>query len=637
MNSEFYVADFETTVDDDTTQQTNTEVWSCAICRVGNLDPEEVEVYGSIDDFITWCLNRTYKTVVWFHNLKFDGSFILNAIMRDDRWKENSYLNEEGNKCFFKSVKDMIPMSYKYVISSMGQWYTITLKNKRNVIIEIRDSLKLLPFSVKAIGKGFKTKYQKLEMEYKGTHYAGCEIDPVKELPYIKNDVLVMSEAMKMALDMGMKKLTIGACCMSEYKRMFKDGKVAVFDMYRYDEIYPNLREIKLEDTYGADNADAYIRKSYFGGWCYLVPEKANKVFEHGETYDVNSLYPSMMDSESGNIYPWGKPYFWKGEIPEKATRDDTYYFVRFRCDFFLKKDMLPFIQIKYSWLYKSNEMLVTNMIYSEDDGKYHNRYMLGDEEYDTRVELTMTQTDFERFKDHYWIYKLEILDGCYFAARPGMYDEYIRKYREQKINAEGAKRNEAKLYMNNLYGKLATSDNSSYKIAKLVDGILRFDTVEEHERKVEYIAAGSAVTSYSRDFTIRHAQKNYHGAYKHGFIYADTDSIHMDCKAEGLRIHPKDFNAWKNESSWDKAIFVRQKTYIEHVTHEDGKGVEDPYYNIKCAGMSSGAKDTLNKALEAGSIKMTDFKVGIHVKGDLKPKQVEGGVVLVEKEYVMR
>mgnify|MGYP002621600171 CR=1 FL=1 len=45
-----------------------------------------------------------------------------------------------------------------------------------NHFIELRDSLKLLPFSVKQIGKSFKTKHQKLDMEYIGYRYAGCEI-----------------------------------------------------------------------------------------------------------------------------------------------------------------------------------------------------------------------------------------------------------------------------------------------------------------------------------------------------------------------------------------------------------------------------------------------------------------------------
>ena len=69
----------------------------------------------------------------------------------------------------------------------MGQWYSITIKAKGNTIT-ILDSLKLLPFSVKKIGNSFNTKHKKLEMEYTGFRYAGCEITD-EEKEYILNNM----------------------------------------------------------------------------------------------------------------------------------------------------------------------------------------------------------------------------------------------------------------------------------------------------------------------------------------------------------------------------------------------------------------------------------------------------------------
>ena len=40
----------------------------------------------------------------------------------------------------------------------------------------------------------------------------------------------------------------------------------------------------------------------------------------------------------------------------------------------------------------------------------------------------------------------------------------------------------------------------------------------------------------------------------------------------KGINIHPVDFCCWKIETEWDEAKFVRPKTYIEHVTTEDGE-----------------------------------------------------------------
>lgn len=165
-------------------------------------------------------------------------------------------------------------------------------------------------------------------------------------------------------------------------------------------------------------------------------------------------------------------------------------------------------------------------------------------------------------------------------------------------MESKGALRTLAKLFLNNLYGKMASSTNSSYKMPFVKDdGSVGMFDVEEHEKKPGYIPVGSAITSYARNFTIRAAQMNYHGVDKPGFIYADTDSIHCDIPKEeikGIKVHDSNFCCWKLESCWDKAWFTRQKTYIEHIVEEDGEEVEHPYYNIKCAGMPHSCKNLL-------------------------------------------
>ena len=76
-----------------------------------------------------------------------------------------------------------------------------------------------------------------------------------------------------------------------------------------------------------------------------------------------------MMHSESGNKYPVGKPKFWVGNfIPPEAIAENKYYFVRVKTRFYIKKNMLPFIQIKGSFLYKGTEALETSDIYDKDN-----------------------------------------------------------------------------------------------------------------------------------------------------------------------------------------------------------------------------------------------------------------------------
>lgn len=643
-----FMGDFETTV---YKGQTTTEVWASALTDFDD-ESDYVYILHSIDETMEFLADLKEDVTVYYHNLKFDGNFWLYYLLEVKGFSQGVEILQDGSY-HMKKQKELKANEVIYMISDMGEWYTVTFKYKGHIII-LKDSLKLLPFSVKKIGKDFKTKHQKLEMEYEGKRYAGCLITD-EEKEYIRNDVLVMKEALSIMFDQGHDKLTIGSCCLEEYKRI--TGK------YDYGKDFPRLDKIKLEpELYGSDNVDAYIRKSYKGGWCYLVAGASDRLYKKGTTADVNSLYPSMMSSESGNEYPFGKPNFFKGDIPEAALKPHRYYFVRIRTRFYLKKGKLPFIQIKGDSHYRATEMLITSDFRDRRTGEYMRGYTDRDGVYhDSIVELTLTCTDWEMVKEHYNLEDLEVLDGCWFFCRVGMFDEYIDKYKKIKMESKGAQRTIAKLFLNNLYGKLATSPISSFKIAYTqADGSLGYRIQTESDKEPVYIAAGSAVTSYSRRFTITAAQANYHGSDKPGFKYADTDSIHCDLKPEeivGINVDDNAFCCWKLESYWDKAVFVRQKTYIEHITHEDGEKIENPYYNIKAAGMPKQCKDLMDISLRGATkenlqeykgekeklrfIKkkrtMKDFKPGLSVPGKLLPRCIPGGVVLEETEFTLR
>jgi hypothetical protein len=604
-NYKYYVCDFETTV---YKGQQYTEVWAAAVVE---LNTEDVVILHTIQDFLGYIFSLNVNIVGYFHNLKFDGNFIVDWLLRNGyKWNRAA----EGK---------MKTNEFKCAISDRGEWYTITIK-KGQTIIEFRDSLKLLPFSVKRIGKSFKTQHKKLDMEYEGFRYAGCEITD-KEKEYIANDVLVVKEALEIMFERGHQKLTIGSCCLEEFK--------STYDKTDFKNFFPNLTDIEIDpDLYGESNADAYIRHSYRGGYCYLVKGKENKIYSNGWTADINSSYPSNMSSESGNYYPVGKPMFWKGDIPKEA--DNKYYFVRIRCRFSIKEGMLPTVQIKGTLLYNGTDYLTTSDYYDYQSGTYKRYYMKQGVKHDSYVTMTMTCVDYELFLKHYNPIDLEILDGCYFMKAIGLFDDYMYKYKEIKENSVDAERELAKLYLNNLYGKFSANDSSSYKVPYINSkNVLGFEIVEEHEKKPGFIAVGSAITSYARRFVINAAQANYHGVDKDGFIYCDTDSIHCSGKPEdvkGIRIHPTSFCAWKLESYWDKAVFVRQKTYMEHVTHVDGKEVE-PFYNIRCAGMSEDAKQEFLDKYD-----ITDFKEGLKLNEGLKPVRMPGGIVLEKKGYHM-
>ena len=643
----YFSCDFETTV---YKGQQSTEVWASACVELGT---EDVKIFQSIDETFAYFKSLKCNMICYYHNLKFDGNFWLSYLLVDLNMKQaTEQLSSSEYDIAWIDPRKMQNNTFQYAIADKGMWYSIKIK-VNDYMIELRDSLKLLPFSLKEIGKAFNTKHQKLEMEYVGFRYSGCAISD-SEREYIANDVLVLKEALEIMFKEGHNKLTIGSCCLAEYKYLV--GKED------YKAMFPNVYEVAIDEKkHGCYDAGTWLRRSYKGGWCYLVKGKENKIYEHGTTADVNSLYPSMMSSESGNRYPIGLPRFWTGNfIPEEATINNRYYFVRIKTRFYIKDNMLPFIQIKGSMYYTGTEALESSDIVDKKTGE-RSAFIVGfdGEIKDTRVTLTLTCTDYILFREHYDVIDFEILDGCYFESKIGIFDEYIEKYKKQKLENKGALRTLAKLFLNNLYGKMASSTDSSFKYAYVKDDkSIGFVAINANDKEPGFIPVGSAITSYARNFTIRAAQKNYHGVNERGFIYADTDSIHCDLLPEemqGITVHDKNFCCWKLESCWDVAIFARQKTYIEHVTHEDLEPIDKPYNNIKCAGMPDRCKNLFELSMQgyvpsdedkfneeqlqflSEKREITDFKIGLKIPGKLMPKRIRGGVLLVESNYEMR
>ena len=127
---------------------------------------------------------------------------------------------------------------------------------------------------------------------------------------------------------------------------------------------------------------------------------------------------------------------------------------------------------------------------------------------------------------------------------------------------------------------------------------------------------------------------------------------MHIDLpieKIKGVKLSDTEFCHWKLECTWDEAIYVRQKTYIEKIGGE---------YDIKCAGMPDRAKSYIAYALAGTANKkkfrsftkegqkwiknnkdftLSDFKIGLQVPGKLIQRRLPGGVVLQDSLYTMR
>ena len=534
-------------------------------------------------DSIVHTYGKIYDIKMYFHNLAWDGQLIMDHLCRDLGFKE-TYKKYPCTK------------EFKTMISDKGQWYRFEVVWKKHKITFV-DSLKILPFSVDSIAKGFGTKHQKLKgsIDYTIKRYKGWNITET-EKRYIENDIFVIMEALKAVEEYGLLEyLTIGSCCLDFYKNMM--GKK--FGIY-----FPKLDA----------GLDKEIRKSYRGGWCYVNPMFEDIKIENvnGYTEDVNSLYPYSMHSkvlegDDNHVYPVGMPIARIQNEEDLEKYYDKCFFVKLKVKFRCKDGYLPFIQIKKS-IFKDNEYI--------RDSK-------------TIVEITLTKPDFELFLKHYDFDYFEIVDGWVFNNVEGIFDAYIDYWFEKKAEATktGNKvlRQLAKLFLNNLYGKFSSRLSADSKRPRFEDNKIKWDIIKDTKDGV-YIPAGAFCTAYARCKTVKAAQANYEI-----FCYADTDSIHCVKEPRGIQVDGVKLGAWANEACWDRARFVRQKTYIEHIVKEDCEECE-PYWNVKAAGCPDSCKDNIVE--KHGDDIIDNFTYGLEVDGKLSRKTVQGGCILVETTF---
>lgn len=566
-----FVSDFETT-----TRKDDCRVWSWGIMEVGK---DESFKYGNnIESFMKWLEFRSVD--IYFHNLKFDGEFIVYWLLKNG----------------YQFSRESEPKTFNVLINNMNQWYAIDIcygysKSGKKSHTKIMDSLKMLPYSVDRIGKAFDIGVEKIDVDpefYERHRAVGHELTK-EEIEYLKNDVHVMSRALDIQLNQGMNKMTAGSNALADLKREIGGSK-------KFVSQFPIISLELNED----------IRQAYRGGFTWLNKRYKNKIINGGITFDVNSLYPSVMYNK---LLPYGEPIYKEGKV--RGTDEYPLFIQKMSFSFELKDGYIPTIQIKNHGMFKGNEYLETS------HGDVVTQYL--------------TNIDLELIKEHYDLYDVKYHYGYLFRGKIGMFNAYIEKWTNVKMNSEGAIYQLSKLMMNSVYGKFATNPNITGKYPVLdEDDSVRLKMQEEEEfRDPIYTPLGVFITSWARDITIRMAQLNYDR-----IIYCDTDSVHLEGKEvpeylDGL-IDDKKLGYWAFEGEFEKGKYLRQKAYIQVF--------EDNSLSVTCSGMPQRIKDkfTTGKVTEEQPFTFDDFKMGFTSMGKLVPKHVPGGIVLEDSRFTL-
>lgn len=582
-----YVADFETTTD-----EKDCRVWAYAISSVNDFSFQ----YGnSLEGFMKWCANPKENYKVAFHNLKFDSAFIL------------SWLNKNGY-VHIKDKKEKTSKTYTTLISDLGAYYQIEVyfevkKGKRVNKVTFKDSMKIFNMSVDRIAKDFDLPIRKLELDYKAFRPVGHELTR-EEVDYIRNDVEIVARALNIFYTQGHSKLTIGSNALEDFKYRCRG----------FNNYFPTLNE----------EEDSFIRKAYRGGFTFVNPKHQGKTVKGNcVCLDVNSLYPSRLE-----LCPM--PYQVPVKFEGRYIEDSEYplYVQRLLCSFHIKEDKIPSIQVKNTSRFVANE-------YITDSGT-------------EPVELTLTNVDLKLFFSQYHVTVYEYLGGYKFKSCIGLFNQYIDYWTEEKVKAkkEGRKAQYAiaKLFMNSLYGKFATSKSGQQKIPVFdSDGVLHYVTGEEEEMNSVYLPVAVFTTAEGRYLTITTSQKIRDWTEKNlgfdGYLYSDTDSCYAKLeldqleefkRSSGIELDPYKLGAWDVEQdNIQRFKALRQKCYIKEI---DGKII------ATVAGCPKNLSRLFNFKNFRVGFSTADFPADVIGKDSkLRYKQVEGGVILKETDFTIK
>lgn len=564
MKKGIYVADFETSYTDE-----NRNKRHVVLSGIRGVNNDFVDYHFSIEVFkkiLDDLSTKHEKVFVYFHNLDYDVSYI------EDYFLRNNIKFEETRDANSKTI------------------YALKTSN-----ITLLDSLKLYPASLEKIGETIGVEKLVHTYDYKKIRLSSRDFTST-EIEYFKRDIDILHTLMSQHFKSHTAlKLTRAA--------------------YAYSDLYRSVRKYhqddfeKIFDTAMTLEENNYIRQSYYGGFSYLESKYTEKPLKNGFTLDVNSLYPYVMTSD----YPdWENSYI-TTTIPNKE-----FYIIDINIKSLkLKNKAVPVFPKK---MFNGQSAAVKNL---EDLSDTH---------------ALFTSIDFNHILKNYNI--------TYDIIKITVYPNIIRKPFIEFIDMNNRGKEEAtnnddeynkmlyKLSNNSSYGKFAqsTAFENVHPYINDNDSVgFYVDSVETADR-VKNILIATFITAKARNvlFNMIYKIKATKGLE---FVYSDTDSVHVietekdAIKRLDVELSKSKLGAWKIESQFTRAKFLRSKVYVEindEVPHVFGS----KSYQIKAAGITDIGKQKIFDLIETKGLKA--FKFGIVLPATQK-KHLPGGYDIID------
>lgn len=316
MKKTIAYADFETTQPNE-----NEEVRVYLWCIV--LENGKKEFGTDISSFMNYI--RSKKLKIYFHNARFDFSYIHYYLLKNDIKVE--------------------------ILEKLGILYSAKFWD-----VEIVDSMNFLPMTLKEVGLNYCSNYQKTQLEEYAVDYN--HFPTKQEIEYCFNDCLTLKEGLENYFDTLIEVLQ-EAGAVETAKKVTKKLTNAGIAFSAFCEL-SSYEECCPKTTY---NEFMQFKEAYKGGYVYSNPKG---IVENIQMIDCNSMYPFMYSSID---MPIGKPI--KLDKIEDF-KNYKFYIIRVIGEFSLKKGYIPIIGggiSKYGGtLYKSVSDGLTELTLTKQD-----------------------------------------------------------------------------------------------------------------------------------------------------------------------------------------------------------------------------------------------------------------------------
>lgn len=439
MSNKTYVkwlfADFETTGLKYFKKHNYTKVYLAGLTTLQG----DFSYFFTISDFFNYLKETcSENTIIFFHNLKFDFTFL-------------EYFFTINSIPYIKKTTEL-----GRIIYGETSFKKLVKKGRRlvekEITLQFRDTLLLFNDTLDNLAKSFNipNKIKKDDDYYDKLTYKVTDDDII----YLKRDVEILATLIKMLF----KKYLIA-----------KNPPLTTASLARkilFDECIPkNLHDVLFSLN---EKTDSELRPFYYGGFCYLNPKYKEILLKKVSSIDVNSFYPSIMIQE-------GLPFANPTVIDEYEYNPIYNYFYIIKINADLKVGCHPYLLKKGFTTSKNNYITTT-------DG-----------------EITVGLWDFEEdiVKKRYDIITYKYLKSYRFSKfEVNPFKDFLLKLYQNKQTTKGAEKQFNKIIINSLYGKYGQRQSN---LTHIFTDFFEKETHLEEFKTISYLPLAMFITAKAR------------------------------------------------------------------------------------------------------------------------------------------